>query len=166
MNKTPSSIHEFRPPSHRNLPHWRGRGPKGRCLRPISTMCLQICMTVLLLATSLARLSEPAQPARLCAPSSMALTRMCTATSAYQDGKLVLEEYFYGYNAQRPHQLRSTTKSVVSALAGSRLIAVPLRSERTSDAGDELLQLRQPRPTENGDHSRRFPLHELRAGLR
>jgi CubicO group peptidase (beta-lactamase class C family) len=36
----------------------------------------------------------------------------------YQDGKLVLEEYFYGYNAQRPHQLRSATKSVVSALAG------------------------------------------------
>jgi CubicO group peptidase (beta-lactamase class C family) len=36
----------------------------------------------------------------------------------YQDGKLVLEEYFYGYSAQRPHQLRSATKSVVSALAG------------------------------------------------
>ena len=36
----------------------------------------------------------------------------------YQDGKLVLEEYFYGYNAQRPHQLRSATKSIVSALAG------------------------------------------------
>lgn len=36
----------------------------------------------------------------------------------YQHGKLVLEEYFYGYNAQRPHQLRSATKSVVSALAG------------------------------------------------
>jgi CubicO group peptidase (beta-lactamase class C family) len=36
----------------------------------------------------------------------------------YQDGKLVLEEYFYGYNAQRSHQLRSATKSVVSTLAG------------------------------------------------
>jgi CubicO group peptidase (beta-lactamase class C family) len=36
----------------------------------------------------------------------------------YQRGKLVLEEYFYGYDAQRPHQLRSATKSVVSALAG------------------------------------------------
>jgi CubicO group peptidase (beta-lactamase class C family) len=36
----------------------------------------------------------------------------------YQDGKLVLEEYFYGYNAERPHQLRSATKSVVSTLAG------------------------------------------------
>jgi len=36
----------------------------------------------------------------------------------YQDGKLVMEEYFYGYSAARPHQLRSATKSVVSALAG------------------------------------------------
>jgi CubicO group peptidase (beta-lactamase class C family) len=36
----------------------------------------------------------------------------------YQHGRLVMEEYFYGYNARRPHQLRSATKSVVSALAG------------------------------------------------
>ena len=36
----------------------------------------------------------------------------------YHDRKLVLEEYFYGYNAHRPHQLRSATKSVVSALTG------------------------------------------------
>jgi CubicO group peptidase (beta-lactamase class C family) len=36
----------------------------------------------------------------------------------YQKGKLVLEEYFYGYSEQRTHQLRSATKSVVSALAG------------------------------------------------
>lgn len=36
----------------------------------------------------------------------------------YQHGKLVLEEYFYGYDVQRPHQLRSATKSIVSALAG------------------------------------------------
>jgi len=36
----------------------------------------------------------------------------------YQHGKLVMEEYFYGYSAERTHQLRSATKSVVSALAG------------------------------------------------
>lgn len=36
----------------------------------------------------------------------------------YQHGRLVMEEYFYGYNVDRPHQLRSATKSVVSALAG------------------------------------------------
>lgn len=36
----------------------------------------------------------------------------------YQGDKLVLEEYFYGYSASRQHQLRSATKSIVSALAG------------------------------------------------
>jgi CubicO group peptidase (beta-lactamase class C family) len=36
----------------------------------------------------------------------------------YHHGKLVMEEYFYGYSMQRPHQLRSATKSIVSALAG------------------------------------------------
>jgi len=36
----------------------------------------------------------------------------------YLGGKLVLEEYFYGYTRERTHQLRSATKSIVSALAG------------------------------------------------
>jgi CubicO group peptidase (beta-lactamase class C family) len=36
----------------------------------------------------------------------------------YQHGRLVMEEYFYGYNVQRAHQLRSATKSVVATLAG------------------------------------------------
>ena len=36
----------------------------------------------------------------------------------YQRGKLVMEEYFYGYSVRRRHQLRSATKSIVSALAG------------------------------------------------
>lgn len=36
----------------------------------------------------------------------------------YRRGRLVLEEYFYGYHRDRPHQMRSATKSVVSALAG------------------------------------------------
>jgi hypothetical protein len=36
----------------------------------------------------------------------------------YQRGKLMMEEYFYGYSVQRQHQLRSATKSVVSTLAG------------------------------------------------
>jgi CubicO group peptidase (beta-lactamase class C family) len=36
----------------------------------------------------------------------------------YHRGRLVLEEYFYGYDAARPHQLRSATKSIVGALAG------------------------------------------------
>jgi CubicO group peptidase (beta-lactamase class C family) len=37
----------------------------------------------------------------------------------FQDGKLVLEEYFYGYNRDTPHQLRSATKSVVGAVVGA-----------------------------------------------
>ncbi|MDB5439033.1 MAG: beta-lactamase [Caulobacteraceae bacterium] len=36
----------------------------------------------------------------------------------YQGGKLVLEEYFYDYNAGRQQQLRSASKSFVSAAAG------------------------------------------------
>lgn len=37
----------------------------------------------------------------------------------FQGGKLVLEEYFYGYDRDTPHQLRSATKSVVGAVAGA-----------------------------------------------
>jgi CubicO group peptidase (beta-lactamase class C family) len=36
----------------------------------------------------------------------------------HRGGRLVLEEYFYGYDRDRPHQMRSATKSVVSALVG------------------------------------------------
>ncbi len=36
----------------------------------------------------------------------------------YLRGKLVMEEYFYGYDVNRQQQLRSATKSVVSAVAG------------------------------------------------
>lgn len=36
----------------------------------------------------------------------------------YQHGALRLEEYFYGYDVTRPHQMRSFTKSVVSLAAG------------------------------------------------
>jgi len=36
----------------------------------------------------------------------------------FQHRHLVMEEYFYGFTAARQHQLRSATKSIVSALAG------------------------------------------------
>jgi CubicO group peptidase (beta-lactamase class C family) len=39
----------------------------------------------------------------------------------YHRGRLVLEEYFYGHDATRPHQLRSATKSIVSALVGAAI---------------------------------------------
>lgn len=35
-----------------------------------------------------------------------------------KNGKLVLEEYFYGFNRDKMHQLRSATKSVTSILVG------------------------------------------------
>ncbi len=37
----------------------------------------------------------------------------------FQGGKLVLEEYFYGYDRDTPHELRSATKSVVGAVVGT-----------------------------------------------
>jgi CubicO group peptidase (beta-lactamase class C family) len=36
----------------------------------------------------------------------------------YHRDALILEEYFYGYDRTRPHQMRSFTKSVISLLAG------------------------------------------------
>jgi CubicO group peptidase (beta-lactamase class C family) len=49
----------------------------------------------------------------------------------YQHGKLIYEEYFYGYDWQHPHQLRSATKSVVSTLAGIAIdqLAIPSLNE-------------------------------------
>jgi CubicO group peptidase (beta-lactamase class C family) len=37
----------------------------------------------------------------------------------YHDGALLLEEYFYGYDRDRMHEMRSFTKSVISLLAGA-----------------------------------------------
>ena len=39
----------------------------------------------------------------------------------HHGGRLVLEEYFYDHDAAKPHQLRSATKSIVSALAGAAI---------------------------------------------
>lgn len=47
-----------------------------------------------------------------------------------KDNKLVLEEYFYGYSADRPHRVHSVTKSFTSALVG---IAIEKYPELTVD---------------------------------
>ena len=51
------------------------------------------------------------------------------AVLLWRGGRLVFEEYFYGYGVDRPHQLRSATKSVVSALVGIALDTGAIRSE-------------------------------------
>jgi len=38
-------------------------------------------------------------------------------------GKLVLEEYFHGYSADRPHETRSAAKSMAAVLAGAAMYA-------------------------------------------
>lgn len=47
----------------------------------------------------------------------------------YQHGALRLEEYFYGYGFDRPHQMRSLTKSVVSLAAGAAIDRGLLRAD-------------------------------------
>jgi CubicO group peptidase (beta-lactamase class C family) len=47
----------------------------------------------------------------------------------YQAGALRLEEYFYGYDRDRPHQMRSFTKSVIALLAGAAVDRGALRAD-------------------------------------
>ncbi len=47
----------------------------------------------------------------------------------YHRGALVLEDYFYGYDRERPHQMRSFTKSVISLLAGAAVDRGLLRAD-------------------------------------
>lgn len=42
-----------------------------------------------------------------------------------KNNKLVLEEYFYGYTADRPHRIHSVTKSITSALVGIAIDKYP-----------------------------------------
>jgi len=47
----------------------------------------------------------------------------------WKDGKLVLEEYFYGDHMDKPHQLRSASKSFISTLVGIAIDQGKLKSE-------------------------------------
>lgn len=48
----------------------------------------------------------------------------------HHKGALRLEEYFYGYDRERPHPMRSLTKSVVSLLAGAAVDRGLLRADQ------------------------------------
>ena len=47
----------------------------------------------------------------------------------YQAGALRLEEYFYGYDRNRPQEMRSFTKSVIALLAGAAVDRGKLRAD-------------------------------------
>ncbi len=48
----------------------------------------------------------------------------------YKNNKLVLEEYFYGYDANTPHQLRSATKPFIGGLIGIAIDKGFIKSEK------------------------------------
>ncbi len=48
----------------------------------------------------------------------------------YRNGKLVLEEYFYGYKKDTPHQLRSATKPFIGLLLGIAIDKGYIKSEK------------------------------------
>lgn len=47
----------------------------------------------------------------------------------WRNGKLVLEEYFYGYTADKPHQLRSASKSFIGTLVGIAIDQGKIKNE-------------------------------------
>lgn len=47
----------------------------------------------------------------------------------WKDGKLVLEEYFYEYHIDKPHQLRSASKSFIGTLVGIAIDQKKIRNE-------------------------------------
>ena len=152
--------------SHQNLPHWPGRAPKGRMpsnyrYKPPVDMHDGIAVG------DIARspLGVVTANAIVCAILD-GTYKDVHSVLLYQNGKLVLEEYFYGYSAQRPTKSGLQPSLLSAHLQDRDRSRCHLRSRGTSVAGDELLELCQSRPTESRDHSWRPPLHELRAGLR
>ena len=57
------------------------------------------------------------------------------SVAVYHRDHLVLEEYFYGYNQPRMHQMRSLTKSVISLLAAAAIDRGLLRPDEPVVAG-------------------------------
>jgi CubicO group peptidase (beta-lactamase class C family) len=82
----------------------------------------------------------------------------------YRHGRLVVEEYFYGYDRDRLHQLRSASKSIESTLVGIAIDRKLLRNE------DELVMKRLPyasylNPDSRKDSLKLRDLLTMRSGL-
>src|SRR5690606_19334946 len=72
------------------------------------------------------RVGEPGARTLSCAVAAQIVNGVLDGTypdvraiAVHHEGALVQEEYFYGYDRDRPHQMRSLTKSIVSLLAGA-----------------------------------------------
>jgi CubicO group peptidase (beta-lactamase class C family) len=68
------------------------------------------------------------------------------AIAVHHQGALVLEEYFYGYDRERPHQMRSLTKSVTSLLAGAAVDRGLLRADEPAIARLGYASIANPDP--------------------
>ena len=102
----------------RQLLEPRPRGPDGR---PVPYRCTQPSAL-----TDGIRVGEPRAGTLSCAVAAQIVNGVLDgsypevrAIAVHHKGALVLEEYFYGYDRDRPHQMRSLTKSVISLLAGA-----------------------------------------------
>jgi CubicO group peptidase (beta-lactamase class C family) len=74
------------------------------------------------------RVSKPGTGTLSCAVAAQLVNGVLDGTypdvraiAVHHKEALVLEEYFYGYHRDRPHQMRSLTKSVISLLAGAAI---------------------------------------------
>ncbi|HEY0930257.1 MAG TPA: serine hydrolase [Gemmatimonas sp.] len=78
------------------------------------------------------------------------------ALLVYHKGVLVLDEYFYGYDRDRPHQMRSLTKSVVAMTTGAAV------DRRMSALDDRMLDRLGYQTTANPDPRKaRITLQDL-----
>lgn len=85
------------------------------------------------------------------------------AIAVHHKGALVLEEYFYGYERDRPHPMRSLTKSVISLLAGAAVDRGLLRADEPVVARLGYASIANPDPRKD-----RITLNDLlsnRSGL-
>ena len=105
-------------PEIRSLLEPRPSGPDGRPVR-------YQCSTPPSLADGI-RVGPPGPETLACAVATQIVNGVIDgsypdvrAVVVHHKGALVLEQYFYGYDRDRPHQMRSLTKSVIALLAGA-----------------------------------------------